>query len=190
MALRLFIIFLLSFLSLSIFAQYRPFTSKQYALAYGQTYRIDDRFYHTFGFSYEKYRSTAESASLNGAGIRFDYFRNDDFAVGIRYFRAMKSQQDYTPLPYWGISPVLFQFNKTIGLNVKPEIGIRINTWFSNPHGLTFTIAYGYDIPIIAENNFNAGRHDLSATISYKRYFESGKVKSQNQSTDKKNKNK
>ena len=68
--------------------------------------------------------------------------------------------------PYLGISPVVFTMSRHIGINIKPELGVRFNTGAftrKQPISLSINISYGYDIPVIEEKQFTPGRHDLSA---------------------------
>lgn len=156
---------LLMFSTANAFAQFGT-NQRQVSFYYGQTYRINDKFYNTFDISFEHLRTSCTHASFKGAGVRFDYFGKNSFAIGVRYFKAFVRRPD-TFAPYFGISPIFFQFNSLMGMNLKPEIGIKFNPFFYSAIDVVLNASYGYDIPVINETNFKAGRHDLSVRIGF-----------------------
>ena len=140
--------------------------SDKLALYWGQSYRINDRFYHTFDISYGHYWSSCTSAGLKGFGLRFDYLQNNNYALGIRYFRSIRNYFSHELIPYWEISPQFFQCNNKPGLNLKPGIGLWFNPFYGSAVGVSLKVSYGYDIPIAGAKQFTAGRHDFSACIA------------------------
>ena len=95
---------------------------------------------------------------------------------------------DQLMTPYLGISPVVFTMSEHIGLNIKPELGVRFNSGAftcRQPISLSINISYGYDIPIIEEKQYIPGRHDLSAKIALSfNFYDIRHFLKQNKSTD------
>ena len=161
------IIFLFLF-PLLTFGQYAR-RAKVVSFYWGPTYRFENNFYNSFDISIENYFHACTRASYKGYGLRLDNFNNDNYSLSLRYFKAVMRRPDQLMTPYFGISPVVFTMSKHIGLNIKPELGIRFNSGAftrRQPISLSINISYGYDIPIIEEKQFIPGRHDLSAKVA------------------------
>ncbi len=161
----LIFIFLFPFLTYAQFGRW----AKDISFYWGPTYRFDNNFYNSFDISYENYHSSCTHASFKGYGIRLDNFNNDNYSLSVKYFRSLVRRPDFLMSPYFSFSPVVFIMTKHVGLNMKPEIGVRFNTGAftrRQPISLSLNISYGYDIPIIEEKEFLPGRHDLSAKIA------------------------
>lgn len=143
--------------------------AKDISLYWGPTYRLDNRFYNSFDISYEAYQSTCTHAAYKGFGLRIDNFNDNNYSLGVKFFRAIVRRPNLLLTPYFGFSPVVFVMSKHIGLNMKPELGVRFNSGAltrRQPVSVSLNLSYGYDIPIIEEKAFVPGRHDLSAKIS------------------------
>ena len=135
---------------------------------YGTTYRLNNHFYNTFDISYERYRSSCLNASYKGFGIRLDTYNPNDFALSANYFRSFLRRPNLLLIPYLGISPVVFRVENKYGMNLKPEIGFRLNTGGLSrraPVSLSLNVSYGYDIPVVNESAYKFGRHDFSAKL-------------------------
>jgi hypothetical protein len=136
---------------------------------WGTSYRINDNFYNSFDLTYEYYYHSCLRSFYNGLSIRYDNFGERNNSFSIRYFNSLVRRPHIIAIPFWAVSPVVFTMTKHIGLNVKPEIGIRFNSGIYSrlqPVSLSFLISYGYDIPIIEESSFIPGRHDFNAKIA------------------------
>lgn len=156
------------FLSVYSHAQYSRWAN-DVSLYWGATYRFDKKFYHSFDLAYEKYHSSCTRASFKAYALRLDNFNNSNYAISVKYSKSFVRRPELLATPYFGFSPVVFSMNKHIGLNMKPELGIRFNSGdFSRlqPIGISINVAYGYDIPIIEEKAFTPGRHDISAKVA------------------------
>lgn len=140
-------------------------SKKQVILAWGPSYRIDDNFYHHFEVAYESFDKTCLRSKFRGYGLRLDWFNDDNFSCGIKTYRPITKLSDIDFVTYWGISPEYFRVENQSGLNLKPEIGFRIDPFSWSPIDISLNISYGYHIPIISEDNYQPGRHDLSASI-------------------------
>ncbi|MCC6817406.1 MAG: hypothetical protein IT245_00745 [Bacteroidia bacterium] len=143
--------------------------AKHISLYWGQSYRLNQDFYSLFDVSFENFRSNCTSASFKGYGIRLDHFNKDNYALSVRYFKSLVHRPDLLMTPYWGISPVAFSMMESFGLNLKPELGLRFNSAPFSRHStlsVSLNIAYGYDIPILSENQFLPNRHDFSAKLA------------------------
>lgn len=159
------IIYLFPLLTLGQYGRW----AKDISLYWGATYRFDNNFYNSFDVSYENYRSSCTYASYKGLGLRLDNFNNDNYSISLKYFRAIVRRPDLFMTPYLGFSPVVFSMSKHIGLNIKPELGLRFNSGAftrRQPVSVSINISYGYDIPIIEEKEFLPGRHDLCAKVA------------------------
>lgn len=146
-----------------------PVIQKNISFYWGQTFRLGENNYHSFDISYERYYRYCIGSGFKGFGLRVDNFQSDNYSISIRYFRSLVRRPQLICIPYWSVSPVLFQFQKNTGFNIKPELGLRFNTdAFTRgfPISLCLNVSYGYDIPVINEKQFVAGRHDLSAKIA------------------------
>ncbi len=154
------------------------------SLYWGKTYRFGDKTYNTFEIANEQFYHTCLMNRFYGYGIRLDDFKNNNFSLSVKYFHKLIGTTRLCCNPYWAVSPVVFRFNNNIGINLKPEIGIRFNFreyyltkgWLS----LCINVSYAYDVPILNKNYFNVNRSDLSikAALSinifhclYKRYL-------------------
>lgn len=135
-----------------------------WGISYGQSYRIDDDFYHTFElFTQSRSYKNDRLAQYNGLALRFDYLKSKNFSGSIRYFKEIFRHASGFIVPVWAISPECFQYDQTVGMNLVPEFELV----FGRKFPLVFHLSYGYHIPIIAENKFNAGRHDLTARLAF-----------------------
>ncbi len=140
------------------------YESSEPIIAYGISYRIHDDFYQSFEIFTQLRRWKGDQlAKYNGMGIRFDYLKNKNFSAGIKFFKEVFRYTDFPIIPVWAITPICFQYNHTVGMNIKPELDL---VCFGRKSPIIFHLSYGYDIPIIAENKFSAGRHDLSLKIA------------------------
>jgi hypothetical protein len=160
------IIFLILF-PLLTFGQYAR-RAKVISFYWGPTYRLDNNFYNSFDISIENYFSSCTSASYKGYGVRLDNFNNDNYSLSVRLFKSYMRRPDQLMTPYLGISPVVFTMSEHIGLNIKPELGVRFNSGAftrRQPISISINISYGYDIPIIEEKQFIPGRHDFIAKL-------------------------
>jgi hypothetical protein len=136
---------------------------KDLCFYYGQSYRINDRLYPVFDISYEHYRKSCLRKSFEGAGIRLDHFGDGNFSIAPKVFKSFQRRPDHEALLYYGIAPVLFRFEGIYGLNVKPEAGARFYYMTAGAVGLSLNISYSYEIPVLSENAFTSGRHDIAA---------------------------
>ncbi|MBA3663368.1 MAG: hypothetical protein H0W61_04065 [Bacteroidetes bacterium] len=135
---------------------------------WGKTYRLGNNYYNTFDISWEHYRSSCINAYYRGFGFRFDDFNNNNYSIGMKFFRSLLRRPSLLLIPYYGISPVIFKMGTQNGLNLKPEIGVRYNTSAytrRQPLSLSINVSYGYDIPIVNEALFTINRHDFNARI-------------------------
>jgi len=141
---------------------YGPRFVREPQLSYGVSYRIQDNFYHSFGFHLLKYqaygfRSAFHGDLISSSGIRFDLLNNGNFSAGIRYAKTVGQRKRFGTL---GIMPECFRYNNVWGMNLKPEFGLY-RTW----KFFEFGVAYSYAIPIISESAYGAGRHDITARV-------------------------
>jgi hypothetical protein len=145
----------------------RPRKIKQLVFYYGQSFRLKDSHYNTYDLSYENlnpYRRRNRNSNFKGMGIRLDAFNNAGFSLGLRYFTSfIRMNNDIPIVPYIGFSPVFFNIHNQSGLNLKPETGLRFN--IAKTLGFSMNISYSYDIPVISENFFLPGRHDITARL-------------------------
>jgi hypothetical protein len=144
--------------------QYKPTTAAEITASVIGSYRTGDNFYPSIDVSIQEYelsgyRGTTQTSIFSGAGIRLDYLREQNFQFGLRIYSQFLSHRRLPFYPLWAFAPECFLYNKTVGMNFKPELGII----FSNHSPFSFHILYGYDIPVVAGIKFDAGRSDLSA---------------------------
>ena len=154
---------------------------KLLSIYYGKNYRLNNNFYNSYDISFEHYISSCLSSSYKGFGVRVDDYGFNNSSLSVKYFRSINRRPSFWLIPYCGISPVIFKSGKFVGLNLKPEVGVKyLSPQFlrNQLFYLTLNISYGYDIPVINETKFGIKRHDfygrvaLSTNLSSFKYFD------------------
>lgn len=142
------------------------FHYKQVSAGWGMSYREDGDFYHQFVVEYAKYYSGCLNRSFKGYGASATFFGDSNYAFGVKYYKALRRYSGHMLMPYLGVSPSLFRFESGNGVNVKPLLGLKFSPLYGGAVGLDMDLWYGYEVPVIAQRAFTAGRHDFSATLS------------------------
>lgn len=139
----------------------------QLSFFYGPSYRSDKTLLSTYELEYYYNRRSCTQRSWYGLAARLDYLNKENYALGLRYFACRQRRRRLWPLsPVVAVVPSIFQTPQNYGFNIKPELYLRITTGTYAPMGVTLCLSYGYEIPIIGEEFYFAGRHELSAKLA------------------------
>ncbi|HTL82580.1 MAG TPA: hypothetical protein VL651_12795 [Bacteroidia bacterium] len=154
------------------------YQQQEVAFSVGTSYRAGDAFYPTIDLSSQIYHYKTGYTEFNGIGIRADYLMKQNFEIGPRVFFEMCPNRSFLITPVLGLSPILYHYYKTFGMNFKPEVEFIL----AGTSAYSLHLSYGYDVPVIAQSKFGAGRNDITlrvqVDVSRVAQFKGGKQRS------------
>ena len=139
------------------------------SLFYGPSYRSDRTILHSFDLDAQRIAPLFNRRRWYAFRVRMDYVNGDNYAVGLgfqtRMFRTT-SKWPIKRLLIIGLVPSVFSIDKSYGVNIKPEFGVRFSMFGWSHVGATVYFGYAFEIPVVGMDQYFAGRHDLTLKIA------------------------
>ena len=113
---------------------------------------------------YLKGRWGSKYFALTGAGLNFEFLKNQSYAAGVKYILGFKQKMFIRPIVGMG-ADYFYTNNRGGGINLTPEAGLHSHFNIAGNLKLSAHLTYGYHFGIVNKDNYGPERHDLSLGI-------------------------